>query len=226
MIKTVIVEDDTMFCDFLTKELGSYPECDILATYDDGYLAWNEISVSHPDFVILDIGLPSLNGIEILKRVKKAFPETHILLVSGVFTKNNVHNALKAGAEGMVEKTARLSDMREAIRQVLEGGTYYGPKIVSMMKEIMVDPKTTNPTDMLTIREKEVLQLVAEGHDTKEITKRLDIAETTTETHRANLMLKLDLHNIAELTRFAISQGIIYTPKHPHDAENDTQDNA
>lgn len=209
MTKVLVIEDETMLRDFVVEALESYPECELAGTYGDGLEAWEGCLKHEPDFVILDVNLPSLNGIEILGRLKAKFPETKVLLFSGFFTTSTIRKALKAGVEGIIEKTAGLEEMHKALQKVMAGQSYFGPKVVNILREIMVNPEHDDSLEVLSEREKEVLQLIAEGYSTKGIAEKLNISIKTAGTHRANLMQKLDLHGVAELTRYAIAKGLI-----------------
>lgn len=209
MIKVLIIEDETMLRDFVVEALSNYPECKILGTYGDGMQAWEGCVEHVPDFVILDVNLPSLNGIEILHRIKNKMPETRVLLFSGYFSSGTIRKALKSGVDGIIEKTAGLAEMHSALEKVMAGQTYFGPKVVNILREIMINPEIDDSLEILSDREKEVLQLIAEGYSTKAIAEKLDITIKTAGTHRANLMQKLDLHGVAELTRFAIAHGLL-----------------
>lgn len=125
MIKVVIVEDETMLCEFVVEALKDYPECEILDTYNDGIQAWEGLLKHQPDFIILDVNLPSLNGIEILNRIKQKIPKASVLLFSGFFTSGTIRKALKVGVDGIIEKTAGLAEMHTAIKKVIAGETYF-----------------------------------------------------------------------------------------------------
>jgi DNA-binding NarL/FixJ family response regulator len=159
--------------------------------------------------VLLDIKIPSLNGLEILRRVRENLPNCTVLLVSAYFSPSMVRQALKSGAHGIIEKTAGLAEMEKALRAVIDGGTYLGPTITDMVRRVMLEPDRDESLESLSEREREVLQLIAEGYSTKEIAVKLSISIKTAETHRSNLMTKLNLHGIAGLTRYAIDQGLI-----------------
>jgi DNA-binding NarL/FixJ family response regulator len=120
-----------------------------------------------------------------------------------------VRQALRAGANGIIEKTAGLPEMEKAFRAVVDGGTYISPGVAGLVRRLMLEPDQADSLDTLSDREREVLQLIAEGYSTKEIAVKLSISVKTAETHRANLMTKLDLHGIAGLTRYAIERGLI-----------------
>ncbi|HVU39000.1 MAG TPA: response regulator transcription factor [Opitutales bacterium] len=209
MKRVVIIEDETMLRDLLAELLKNFPLCTLAGTFGDGMEGWKGLQKIKPDMAVLDIKLPSLNGLEILRRLREQLPNCNVLLFSAYFTTGMVRQALKAGANGIIEKTAGLPEMEKAIRAVLDGGTYLGPGVADMVRRIMIEPDKDDSLESLSEREREVLQFVAEGFSTKEIAVKLSISVKTAETHRSNLMTKLNLHGIAGLTRYAIEHGLI-----------------
>ncbi|MEC7287926.1 MAG: response regulator transcription factor, partial [Verrucomicrobiota bacterium] len=147
---------------------------------------------------------------EILKVFREKLPSTQILIFSGYQSPNLVRELLQAGAHGFVEKSAPLSELRKGVEIVASGGSYFGPEVALLLRDAMADPKSNDSgVNILTKREREILQLIAESHSTREIAKKLEISVKTAENHRTNLMRKLDLHNVASLTRYAINNGLI-----------------
>jgi DNA-binding NarL/FixJ family response regulator len=209
MKRVVIIEDETMLRDLISELLKSFPLCTLAGAFGDGIEGWKALQKIKPDMVLLDIKIPSLNGLEILRRVREEQPNCHVLLFSAYFSTSMVRQALKAGANGIIEKTAGLAEMEKAIRAVIDGGTYLGPTVTDLVRRGMLEPDKDDSLEGLSEREREVLQLVAEGYSTKEIAVKLSISVKTAETHRSNLMTKLNLHGIAGLTRYAIEQGLI-----------------
>jgi len=212
MKKVVIIEDETMVRDLMVEVLSNYEECKLAGTCGDGLEGWEGICELKPDFILSDIKVPSVNGLEILRRVKQKYPNVVVLLFSAYFSTGMVRQALKAGVNGMIEKTAGLQEMHKAIESVLAGETYLGPAVVGITRQIMVNPEQDDSLESLSAREVEVLQLIAEGLSSKEIAQRLEISTKTAETHRAHLMQKLNLHGIAGLTRYAIAKGLVKLP--------------
>lgn len=209
MQNVIIVEDEVMLSDLVVQALSEHKECKVIATYGDGLEAWDGCMEHKPDIVMLDINLPSLNGLELLEQIKHKLPKTKVLLFSAHFNHSTIRKALKSGVEGMIEKTTGMSELHNAIQKVMDGETYFGPMVVNALREIMIHPERDESLEGLSIREKEVLQLIAEGYSTKAIAEKLNISNKTASTHRANLMQKLNLHGVAELTRFAIAQGLV-----------------
>lgn len=213
MKRVLVVEDQTILRDLICRLLESYPDIEILGAIGDGQVALDEIREKKPDIVILDIMLPSLNGVEVLRQLKTTEQKTSVLIFSAFPSKSMVKKVLEAGIEGFVEKDASLSELEVAIEKIVSGQTYFGLRIVDIMREIMVNPHSTDALDELTPRERQILQLIAESCTSKEIAVRLDISVKTADTHRANLMKKLDVHDVAGLTRQALAFGLIDTPQ-------------
>jgi len=209
MKRIVIIEDETMLRDLLVVLLKGFPLCTLVGTAGDGLEGWKLVQKTKPDMVMLDIKMPSLNGLEVLRRIRENLPNCSILLFSAYFSTGMVRQALKSGANGMIEKTAGLAEMEKALRAVIDGGTYLGPGVSELVRRMMIEPDKVDSIEGLSQREREVLQLIAEGLSTKEIAGKLSISVKTAETHRSNLMMKLDLHGIAGLTRYAIDHGLI-----------------
>lgn len=210
MSKVIIIEDEVMLRELLVEIFKGFPQIQLLGTYGDGMEGWNQCQAQKPDLVILDMKLPSLNGLEILRHIKSELPATRVLLFSGIFSPTAIKQALQHGVDGIIEKASGLSEMTTALSKMLQGEQFYGSAIVKAMSQMMADPqKGQSSVDILSDREREVLQLIAEGYSTKEIGVKLNISPKTAETHRTRLMEKLDLHGVADLTRFAISQGLV-----------------
>ena len=213
MKKVVVIEDQTAVREMLSQVVRTQPGFEVVAESGDGHDAYETCIEHKPDLVILDIMLPGLNGAEVLRRFSRQLKNTRVLVFSGYVNHELVSELIKAGAHGYVEKSASLSEVREGIDTVAAGGTYFSPKVAKVLREAMAKPSSQNPSlDSLTAREREILQLVAESYPTREISKKLNITVKTTENHRANLMKKLDLHNVAGLTRYAIEHCLIEPP--------------
>lgn len=213
MKTVVVIEDQTAVREMLSQVVRTQPGFEVVAESGDGHAAYKTCIEYRPDLVILDIMLPGLNGAQVLRKFSKQLKNTRVLVFSGYVNQALVSEMLKAGAHGYVEKSASLSEVREGIKTVAAGGTYFSPKVAKVLREVMAKPASQNPSlDSLTAREREILQLIAESYPTREISKKLDISVKTAENHRTNLMKKLDLHNVASLTRYAIEHGIVEPP--------------
>ena len=179
----------------------------------DGREAVAKAEELSPDIVVTDIGMPSLNGLEATRRIKALAPQIKVLVLTMYDDERYVQRILRAGASGYVLKQAASAELISAIRAVSLGECYLSAAISKKLVDAFVrsgqTTGTEDPYDLLTDREREVLQLVAEGHTSKEIANLICIGAKTVETHRANVMDKLGIRGLAGLTRFAISRGII-----------------
>jgi DNA-binding NarL/FixJ family response regulator len=210
MKRVVLVEDQIAIREMLAQILRADGQYEVVAECGDGQSACVVCLEQKPDLVILDVMLPGLNGIEVLRRFGKHLKSTRVLAFSGYQNPSLVRELLQAGAHGFVEKSAKLSEVRKGIQTVAEGGTYFGPGIATILRDAVVNPRQADRQglDSLTAREREILQLIAESFSTKEIAAKLQISVKTAENHRTNLMKKLNLHDVASLTRFAIQNGL------------------
>lgn len=213
MKRVFVVEDQTILRDLIIRLLESYPDIEIVGSTGDGQAAVEQISELQPDILVLDIMLPNLNGIELLRQVRKGDHKPKVLVFSAFPSRSTVKKLLEAGIDGFVEKDANLEDLEVAVEKVVAGQTYFGLRIVDIMREIMVNPNHSDSLEELTPRERQILQLIAESCTSKEIAQKLDISVKTADTHRANLMRKLDVHDVAGLTRQAIAFGLVNPPQ-------------
>jgi DNA-binding NarL/FixJ family response regulator len=179
----------------------------------DGHSAVQLCLETQPDVCILDAKLPGLNGVDILRRITKKLPSMRVLVFSGHENPVLVREMLEAGAHGFVEKTAGLFEFKKGLETVANGGTYFGPAVAALLRNVVANPAASSTSDFLTDREREILQLVAESHSTKEIAAKLGISVKTVDNHRTNLMRKLNLHDVASLTRYALEVGLIVPKK-------------
>lgn len=217
MKKVVIIEDQTAVREMIAQIVRTEPGFEVVAECGDGQTAVETCIEHKPDFVILDVMLPGLNGAEVLRRFSRQAPKTRVLVFSGYQDSVLLRELLEAGAHGFIGKSAPLTELQKGIQVVAGGGSYFSPEVAQILREAMTNPAgVTNPAvNRLTTREREILQLIAESYSTKEIANKLKISVKTAENHRTNLMKKLDLHDIASLTRFAIEYGLIEPPVRP-----------
>lgn len=209
--RVVVVEDQTAIRQMIVAIIKNNPAFEVIGDFGDGHEAFTQCLELAPELIVLDVMLPSLNGIEILKRLLKRLPKIRVLVFSGHQNANMVYEIIQAGAHGFVEKSANLEELRKGLDRVAQGSTYFGPQVSELLRLTVFRPQGT-PTGgiaALSKREKEVLQLIAESHSTKTIAEKLGISQKTAENHRASLMKKLDLHGVAGLTRYAIQNGVI-----------------
>jgi two-component system, NarL family, response regulator NreC len=181
----------------------------VIGEAGDGQEALRIAHEQHPDVAVLDIGMPYLNGLETARRLREALPQTKIVLLTMHTEDPYVLEAIQAGAVGYVLKTQAMLDLVQAIQNVLQGQIYLSPRISRALVTAYLT-RSDLPPDPLTSREREVLQLIAEGETTKEIAWRLGLSAKTVESHRIKLMHKIDIHETATLVRYAIRRGLAH----------------
>jgi DNA-binding NarL/FixJ family response regulator len=209
MHRLVIVEDQTAIREMLAELLARDKSYILVGQCGDGQAGLKMCLELKPDVMVLDAKLPGLNGVELLRRLSKRLPGIRVLVFSGHENPVVVRQMLEAGAHGFVEKTAGFHEFKKGLATIALGGTYFGPAIANVLRSVVSNPETSRSPDFLTEREREVLQLVAEGHTTKGIATKLGISAKTVDNHRTNLMRKLDIHDVASLTRYAIEGGAL-----------------
>jgi DNA-binding NarL/FixJ family response regulator len=216
MKRVVIVEDQTAVRQMLAHVLDLETGYEVVGEAGDGYEAVKLIRETLPDLVILDAKLPGMNGHEVLIALQDLLPNLRVLVFSGYENPILIRDMLSHGAHGFIEKTASLSELRQGIDAVSNGGTYFGPAAAHSIRDLVTSPSTSpDSKSLMTDREREVLKLIAESHSTKQIAVRLGLSVKTVDNHRTNLMRKLDLHDVASLTRFAIQIDLINADKIP-----------
>jgi DNA-binding NarL/FixJ family response regulator len=209
MKKVVVIEDQTILRDLICQLVEGYTGMEVIAESGDGAEGY-ELCLKHlPDLVILDIMLPNLNGSEVLRRLKAKNPKINILIFSAASSKSMVNRLLKSGVNGYIEKDAGLEELEKAISLVADGRSYFSPRVVDAMRELMVSGGQDDSLESLTTREREIIQLIAESYSNKEIAAKLGMSVRTADTHRTNIMKKLDLHDVAALTRWAIANKLV-----------------
>lgn len=212
-----IVEDHRLFREGLKSMLNKRDDTEIVGEAEDGLEAIRRIRKAKPDLVLLDLSMPKMGGISVMKEVKRELPETQILALTIHESDQYVLEAFEAGADGYCIKDASRKELMLAIDSVLEGKTYISSGISEQVLEGYLSGrkklKKNTRWETITQREREVLKLLAEGHTNKDISGFLHISIKTVEKHRANLIGKLDLHNIAQLTAYAIENGLVETKK-------------
>jgi DNA-binding NarL/FixJ family response regulator len=209
MKSVYIIEDQNILRELVCRLVEGMPMLELAGHSGDGLEGFNACKELKPDLAIVDIMVPSLNGLEIVRQLRKLLPRSKLLIFSGYSSRERVQAAMKAGVNGIVHKNASIDELEKAIERVLAGESYMSSQILEVLRDIMLNPKGGDSLERLTPREREILQLVAEGNTTKEVAAKLDISVKTADTHRTNVMNKLDIHDVAGLTRFAIQQGLI-----------------
>jgi len=209
MKKVIVIEDQTIMRDLICQLVEGYTAMEVIAQSGDGAEGY-ELCLKHaPDLVILDIMLPNLNGSEVLRRLKVKNPKINILIFSAVSSNTMVNRLLKSGVTGYIEKDAGLNELEKAINLVAEGRSYFSPRVVDAMRELMISGGKDDSLESLTTREREIVQLIAESFSNKEIAAKLGMSVRTADTHRTNIMKKLNLHDVAALTRWAIANKLV-----------------
>ena len=208
--RLLLADDHTLMLEGLRKLLAQ--DFELVGTVTDGRAAVAAFDRLRPDLLLLDIGLPLLNGFETARQVKKISPSARILFVTMQTDRDYVEEAFRSGASGYVLKQAPAHELMDSIRTVLEGHYYVSSLIAEKTGAIPFDP-STNPAYLfassLSVRQREVLQLVAEGKSMKEMADILGISVRTVEFHKNNIVRQLGLHTTAELTRYALDHGIV-----------------
>lgn len=215
-ITVLLVDDHTVLRQGLRVLLLAEPDLEVVGEAENGRQAVQMASKLKPDVVIMDIAMPQLNGLEATQQILKEVPLTKVLILSSYSDDEYVHKLTEAGAVGYLIKRTAANDLIKAIREANKGNAYFSPAIAKRLLDryreaFLKNGKPLNPKEPvhLTSRELEVLQLVAEGQGNKQISSDLCISIKTVEKHRQQVMNKLNIHNVAGLTRYAIAQGIV-----------------
>lgn len=212
-VRIVIAEDHTILREGLRSLLSSDPNFEIIREAEDGREAIRCVEKFKPDLILMDLSMPRMNGMEAISEIKKRFKETKILVLTVHKTEEYILATLKAGADGYILKDSTHAELMMAVKNVLSGKQYISPGISEKVIEGYLEGRKTlkarTAWETLTQREREILKLIAEGYKNKEIADDLCISVKTVEKHRANLMEKLDLHNVQALTTYAIEKGLV-----------------
>jgi len=212
-IRILLVDDHKILRDGICSLLKEYPDMEVVGEAADGKNALNLVKELSPDMVIMDISMPDLNGIEATRRILADYPHIKVMALSMHYDKHFVSEIFKAGASGYLLKDCAFDEMAHAIRMIIDNKTYVNSQIASLVVESLMSdsPRSHNKHafSLLTEREKEVLQLIAEGKSTKQIASNLNVSTKTIESHRRQVMGKLNIRNIADLTKYAIREGLI-----------------
>jgi two-component system, NarL family, response regulator NreC len=212
-VRIILADDHNVMRRGLRFLLESQPEFTVVGEAADGREAVAQAEALSPDVIVLDISMPNLNGIEAAHRIASSQPHAAIVVLSMHSDEGYVLRALKAGAKGYLLKDSAESDLINAITSVTEGKIFFSPEVSKMLVEDYVREirarKIEDNHELLTSREREILQLIVEGKSNKEIAAALDLSVYTVETHRRNMQEKLNLHNFAELVLYAIRNRVI-----------------
>ena len=206
-IRIVIAEDQRLVRELMATLLGRESDMAIVGEASTGPEALSAVHASHPDVLLLDIGLPELDGVEVARTLRKESAPSRIIALSVHTERRFVQEMLQIGVEGYIVKSAAVKELVQAIRTVMEGRVYLSPEIAHEALERM-GPVSLSRIARLGRRERQVLALLADGKRSTEIASTLAISVATVEVHRRNIMRKLDLHTVAELTKYAIREGL------------------
>lgn len=204
----VVLADDHVLVRQGLKSLLEREKFQVVAEASDGQELIRQAETHHPDIAVLDISMPTLNGIEAARELARSSPQTKVILLTQHEEEQYIHEALQVGVKGYVLKSQVASDLVHAMQQVSRGGIYLSPGVSRAVVDAYRS-KSERPSDPLSGRERQVLQLIAEGKSTKDVASLLGISVKTAESHRSRLMQKLDIHETASLVRYAVRRGLV-----------------
>ena len=209
--RVLVVEDQSAVCDLVSEMVQSHPRCVSVGTASDGRSAVELALQLRPDILVLDVIMPGVGGIEVLRRLGGSLPSTKVLIFSGKQEPHIVRALMQAGIHGFVNKHGPLSELRKALEALALGNTWFNEDFSRTVRQALASPSHLGEgvIDLLTPREREIAVLIAQSHSSKEVAARLDISIKTAENHRANLMRKLGVRDVAGLVRFVVRQGLV-----------------
>ncbi len=212
-LRIVLADDHTVVRNGLRLILEQQPDFEVVGEASDGREVVRLVEMEEPDVVVMDIGMPNLNGIEAARRIVGNRPRTAVVILSMHSDEGYVVRSLKAGVRGYLLKDSAEADLIAAIRSISTGKSFFSPVIRKILHEDFMrqleDHEVEDTYDLLTTREREILQMVAEGKTNKEMANLLNLSLFTVETHRAHILQKLNLHSVPELILYAVRKGII-----------------
>ena len=211
MVKIVIADDHIVLREGVRALLNAVQEWEVVAEAGDGFEVLPLVEQHHPDIVVLDLSMPNLGGVETIARLQKLQNKPKVLVLSAKDDELSVREALRSGADGFVPKTAPAQELEFALRSIIKGQTYLSPSVSSgvLNRGIGEEDKFTTPITELSMREREVMKLLAEGRPNRDVAKMLHISPRTVDSHRANIMKKLSVNSNAELVQMAIKYGVV-----------------
>ena len=217
-IRILVVDDHPLARFGIKNQLKDVEDLVIVGEAEDGEAAMQKVKELHPDVVILDLFIPMLSGFEVVKLVRKDFPDVHVMILTAYEQEEYLHQALDFGAEGYLLKSAEKEELMAGVRMVSKGERAFSPRIKEFIVKGYLSNRDFNrsnqlPPSALTTREKEILDLVSQGLTNQQIAEKLFISSRTIDTHRTNIMHKLGVHDVAHLVRYAIEHGLVDNKK-------------
>lgn len=214
-IRIVLADDHALVRAGIRTLCESFAGVAVVAEAADGKQALEMVKAHHPDVVLMDIAMKELNGLDATAQIKRERPHVHVIILSMHTAEDYVLQALKAGAAGYLLKDAAVPELETAITAVMRGEVYLSPQISKLVVQSYLQHvgAVEGPLGVLTPRQREILQLIAQGRSAKDIAYRLGLSVKTVETHRAQIMERLGVHDIAGLVRFAIRVGLVSSEK-------------
>ena len=209
MIRLLIADDHTVLRECLVTTLRASGDCLVVGEAGDGISAIELAHSLQPDVAVVDISMPRLNGVEVVRRLTAELPRTRVLVLTMHEEDEYVVQMVRAGARGYLVKHAATAELLTAIRAIASGGVYFGPYATRLLAGQLQQPTSDDPYGTLSAREREVLHLVVDGLTIKEIARQLDISAKTAENHRSRLLAKLGVRNSAELVRYAVRKRLV-----------------
>jgi DNA-binding NarL/FixJ family response regulator len=214
-IRVLIADDHAVVAEGLKHLVQAEHDIEVVACVGDGREAVQQARDTQPDVVLMDLSMPELNGADATRAILERDPRCRVIVLSMYAQREYVRRALKAGAAGYVVKRSAAKEVVEAIRAVHAGQRYLSPRVSDVVLEDYTDEKQDDPLARLSAREREVLQLLAEGRTGAQIAERLSLSQKTVETYRARLVEKLGIRDLAGLVRFAIQKGLVSLDEGP-----------
>jgi len=213
-VRVLLADDHTILREGVRSLLAGEADIEVVGEASDGREVMEQIPRSRPDVVVMDMVMPHMDGLAATREIKCRYPDVRVLILSMYDDDEYVQQVIAAGASGYVLKRVAADDLVRAIREVHGGASFLHPPIAAKLIEdyvrrLAAESEPLGPRDPLTAREREVLRLVAEGHTNQEVAGLLSVSRKTVESHRANIMRKLGLHDVTELVKYAIRTGVL-----------------
>ncbi len=212
-IKLMVADDHKIFRQGIKKLLEEEPDLQVAGEAANGREAVKKATELKPDVILMDIAMANLNGLEATKQIKKVLPDVKVIMLTMHKNEEYVLQSFQAGASGFILKEGAVEELVSAIRSIHQDKSFLSPTISKTLIDAYLRKaetgKTETPFDLLTDREREVLQLIAEGYTNREVAKALFISVKTVEAHRAHIMQKLNIHEVAKLVKYAIQKGLV-----------------